>query len=125
MSSDGRFRMQLLEETPDAPSLGEPTRGPSPATPTPTLDPPTLQAAQAALMKNAEMQRRTVSQIQILLQILNVRFLLLLGLLAATALTWLVLSNQAASIAQMTLVAAVDALLLLPLVALYARKGGL
>lgn len=125
MSSDGRFRMQLLEETPDAPGSGEPTRGPSPATqaPTPTTD--QLQAAQAALMKNAQLQARTASQIQILLAILNVRFLLLLGLLAATALTWLVLSNQAASIAQMTLVAAVDALLLLPLVALYARKGGL
>lgn len=125
MSSDGRFRMQLLEETPDAPGSGEPTRGPSPATQTPTLDQPTLQAAQAALMKNAEMQRRTVSQIQILLQILNVRFLLLLGLLAATALTWLVLSNQAATIPQMILAAAASALLVLPLVALYARKGGL
>ena len=117
MTSSAPYRMQILDEEPDTP-LGDPARANA-------VDPQALQAAQAALSKGAEMQRQTIGRIATLLTILNVRFLLLLALSAATALTWLILIDPGATIAKMILVAATDSLLVLPLVALYARKGGL
>jgi hypothetical protein len=106
--------MELLEEEPDA-------RAPSPP-PESSLREIQLAQAEARIVAVTKQQQAAAIYIQTLLVALGARSLLLLGLVASTGLTWLILTNPTASLEKMILVAATNALLVLPLVWLIARK---
>jgi len=117
--------MELLEEQADQPQMSPGGSGASPGASSPaiTLREAQLQQAEQRILQIAGQQQKTALYIQTLLTLLGARSLLLLGLAAATALTWLILINPEASVQKMILVAAADALLVLPLVWLIAKKG--
>ena len=118
MPSPQPFKMELLDEQPDSP----PSSAPAPPSP-PSAREAQLQAAEQRILSTAALQQKTALYIQTLLQMLGLRSLLLLALASATALTFQILTNPEASLQKMILVGAVDALLVLPMIWLIAKKG--
>jgi len=112
MPSPTPYRIELLNEEPDAP-----------AAPNPEPRVAQLAAWEARLQANAAGQQKAALYIQTLLQVLGLRSLLLLALAASTGLCLVILTNPEATLPKMILAAATSALMILPIVLVILRKG--